>query len=430
MSDFDPLLGRTYAEIGTEERGMHKSQAMAQLLALPSGRIQQRYLLMDSAVPPSSAVAEEPSLFHGIDTTIPGLAVARGAAPPAALVAGLQAIAGHVSAAEQQFDSGGPFAAGPAIAAGLNAVRALRQKLTSLGLGTEARFNLDARLKTKEDQFTEAALLASGLRIEVLADDGIVVPGQEIRVSVAHRRSRTCRDGLFCRARRIREAGILSICSRLASARFIDATTATQIPANARTTKPYWKALPKLARYEFEADAPFGLPFRPTPFRASIALTADGAELHVDRPVEFRYEGQQLEGEKRMELMVVPRLAVRVTPSIAIVPAGRGATAAVNREVRVTVANHGKAAANGQVRIDTPSGWTITPAVQQVGFTREDESQTVRFMLQPAAKTPLGQYTVKSRCVDRRASRSTRDFRRSNTSTSAGVSSRFPLQSR
>jgi LmbE family N-acetylglucosaminyl deacetylase len=49
VSTFDALLGRTYAEIGTEERGMHKSQAMAQLLALPAGRSQQRYLLMESS---------------------------------------------------------------------------------------------------------------------------------------------------------------------------------------------------------------------------------------------------------------------------------------------------------------------------------------------------------------------------------------------
>ena len=41
------------------------------------------------------------------------------------------------------------------------------------------------RLKTKEDQFTEAAVLAHGLRVEVLADDGVVVPGQDVRVSMS-----------------------------------------------------------------------------------------------------------------------------------------------------------------------------------------------------------------------------------------------------
>ena len=149
-------------------------------------------------------------------------------------------------------------------------------------------------------------------------------------------------------------------------------------------------------RRRFEPDAPFGLPFRPTPFRASFTLTAGGAELHVERPVEFRYEGQQLEGEKRMELTVVSPLALRVTPSIAIVPAGRGATSAVSREVRVTVSNHAKGATTGQVRLDAPTGWTTTPATQAVSFTREDEAQTVRFSVRPAAKTALGQYTVKS----------------------------------
>ena len=155
--------------------------------------------------------------------------------------------------------------------------------------------------------------------------------------------------------------------------------------------------MPKTARYEFEPDAPFGLPFRPTPFRASFTLTAGGTELHFERPVEFRYEGQQLEGEKRMELAVVPRLALRVTPSIAIVPAGRGATAAVeSRSARHGRESCARARLTGQVRMDAPSGWTTTPPVQPVNFTREDEAQTVRFVLRPAAKTPLGQYIVKS----------------------------------
>ena len=46
--------------------------------------------------------------------------------------------------------------------------------------------------------------------------------------------------------------------------------------------------------------------------------------------------------------------------------------------------------------MDAPAGWTTTPPVQPVNFTREDEAQTVRFMLRPAAKTALGQYIVKT----------------------------------
>ena len=392
VSGFDPLLGRTYVEMGTEERGMHKSQAMAGLLALPAGRSSQRFLLMDSFLPPRTG--EEPSLFEGIDTSIAGLASLAGATPPVALVDGLRGIADRVSAAQKTFDAGDPFAAAPSILQGLTAVRALRKHLGAMGLSREAQFNIDERLKTKEEQFNEAAVLAHGLRMEVLADDGIVVPGQKINVSVSIGDrgrpvtvSSVTLNGFSapaaCKPEGL-EVGAVYRC---------DASTG--IPADARITKPYWKPLPNAARYEFEPDAPFGLPFRPTPFRASLTLTAGGTPLVVERPVQFRYEGKDLEGEKRMELTVVPRLALRVTPSIAIIPAGRGATAAVDREVRVTVANYGKGAATGQVRLDVPAGWT-TPTAQSVNFTREDEAQTVRFTLRPGAKTPLGQYPVKS----------------------------------
>ncbi len=392
ISGFDPLLGRTYVEIGTEERGMHKSQAMGQLLALPSGPSQQRFLLMDSLVPANSG--EEASLFQGIDATIPGLASFAGGTPPAALVSGLRTIADQVSAAQKTFEAGDPFAVAPSILAGLSAVRALRQQLGTMELSREARFNIDERLKTKEEQFNEAALLSHGLRVEVLADDGIVVPGQDVRVSI------TIGDrGRPVTVSSVTLNGVLSpsACQSgdLAVAAVYRCDAAARIPPDARITKPYWKPLPNAARYAFEPDAPFGLPFRPTPFRVSFALAAGGTQLNFDRSVQFRYEGRELEGEKRMELAVVPRLSVRVAPSIAIVPAGRGATTAVDREARVTVANHGKGAAQGQVRMDVPSGWTATPA-QAVNFTREDEAQTVRFTLRPAAKTALGQYIVKS----------------------------------
>ena len=404
VSGFDPLLGRTYVEAGTEERGMHKSQAMAQLLALPSGRAQVRTLLMDTFVPPSTG--EEPSLFHGIDTTIPGLASFVRVTPPDALVSALRTIAGHVASAQKTFDLDGPFSIGPPLLAGLDAVRSLRRDLSSLGLSDEARYDIDARLKTKEDQFAQAALLAHGLRIEVLADDGVVVPGQQTQVAISvgdrgrpvsvssialqgFANAGTCPSGAL-------DVGAVYRCDVRAD-----------IPQDARTTRPYWKPA-TAARYEFEPDAPFGLPFRPTPFRVALTFTMNGTPVTVERAVEYRYEGPQLEGEKRMELAVVPRLAVRVMPSIAIIPAlptearsaktgGRGRTSAVDREVRVNVANHGKAQSTAQVTLDAPAGWSVVPPAQAVTFTREDESQTVRFTVRPGAKTPLGEYPVKAR---------------------------------
>ena len=396
VSAFDPLLGRTYVELGSEERGMHKSQAMAQLVALPAGRTQQRYLLMDSAVP--ATAGEESSLFDGIDTTIPGLARFVSGEPPAALVSGLRAIADHVAAATKQFDLNGPFAAAPPLVSGLGAVRSLRRLLPSMALPLDAQSSIDARLKTKEDQLTEAIALAHGIRSEVLADDGVVVPGQEVRVSasiVARGRPVTIASVAFEGF----DGGAACPTGPLDVGSVYRCDAAIGIPASAKTTRPYWKRLAHAARYEFESDAPFGLPFRPTPFRATITFNVEGAGITINRPVQFRYVGSQLEGEKRMELTVVPQLALRVTPPIAIVPAGRGATAGVDREVRVTVANHGKTSTAGDVRLLAPAGWSVNPQTASISFTREDESRTVRFILRPAAKTALGDYHVNAQVI-------------------------------
>jgi LmbE family N-acetylglucosaminyl deacetylase len=393
VSGFDPLLGRTYTEVGSEERSMHKSQAMAQLLALPEAPSMQRYLLMDSVS--AGSPGGESSLFDGIDTTIPGLVNFVQGTPPPALVAGLRSIADQVASAQKQFDAAGPFAAAPIIATGHAAVGSLRRQLSSMGLPDGVRDVIDGRLKTKEDQFAEAGVLAHGLRIEVLADDGVVVPGDNLRVSVIvgdRGRPVTVRsvtlsgfDGSAACPSASLQVGDVYRCD-----------SPVRIPADTTPTKPYWRRLADAARYEFERDAPFGLPFRPTPFRASVTLALGGTDVSLDRPVQFRYEGKNLEGEKRMELTVVPRLALRVTPEIAIVPAGRGASAAVDREVRVTVTNHDKSPTAGHVRMDPPAGWRVTPATAPVSFTRQDEAQTVRFVLRPAPDTPLGQYAVKA----------------------------------
>jgi len=395
ISGFDPLLGRTSPEVGSEERSMHKSQAMAQLLSLPSAPAPQRFLLMDALA--QGTGAEESSLFEGIDTTIPGLARLADGTPPQSLVDGLRTIAGRVTDAQKEFDLNGPYAAGTPLAAGLSAVRELRRQLGSMGLSEDARYNIDRRLQTKEDEFSEAAVLAHGLRVEVLAEDGTVVPGEPVRVSIMIG-DRARKSTANVTAVTLKGFDGTADCppGTLQGGNVYRCEVQVKIPANAATTKPYWKRLPDAARYQFEADAPFGLPFRPTPFRASITMAIAGADVTLDVPVEYRYEGTALEGEKRMELTVVPVLAVRVSPDIAIVPAGRGASAAVDRDVRVTVTNGAKGATVGRVALEAPSGWRVTPATAPVNFTREDEAQTLRFIVRPAATTAIGEYPIRA----------------------------------
>ncbi len=248
---YDPLLGRTYSEIGSEARSQHKCQGMAQLLFLPGAASGSSYRLGDTSLP-GGATRAETAMFDGIDTSIGGLARFAASAPQG-LINGLSAVAAQVQLAQQAFSSRGPAAAKDAIVAGLAAVRALRDRLPSLGLDEAARYEIDYRLKAKEDQFQEAAVLAQGIRIDVLADDGVVFGGQPVRVQtiVANRGDSDLSvksialsgfdGGASCAAAVVKGGAVMPRC---------DANV--KIPAAARLTTPYWRPLPDAARYEFD----------------------------------------------------------------------------------------------------------------------------------------------------------------------------------
>ena len=405
---FDSLLGKTYSEIGTEARSMHKCQGQAQLLALP-GPANSVYQLADSTIP-GAMDRDERSLFDGIDTTVPGLAKLAGARAPKDLVDGLNAIAVHVQTAQKNYDSVNDEATLQPLVAGLRSVRVLRGQLRSMALDEGARFEIETRLRQKEREFQQASLIANEVRIEALADDGLVVPGQAVKIAVivanhggaditvkqvkfdgfdgdaacaltpvvaarARRRPRP-------RGRRACGAGHDHV--QEGSGRALRAVA--QDSGNARVTEPYWHREGDAGRYTFDADAPFGLPYRPTPFYVQVTWRFPGGEdVIAGLPIQHRYEGNIFSGEKRTELLVVPALSVRVSPEIVIIPAAmvRPASApakgappsarlrapqpppvAASREIRVTVVNDTPGATESVVTLNLPQGWTATPAQQ------------------------------------------------------------------
>jgi LmbE family N-acetylglucosaminyl deacetylase len=454
LAVYDALLGKTYSEIGTEARSMHKCQGMAQLLALP-GPSPDSFQLVESTIA-GQLDRDERSLFDGVDTSVAGLAQFAGSSPPRDLVEGLAAIQATAQSAERRFAAEGPGATLQPLLAGLRAVRALRAQLRTLAIDERGLFEIDFRLRQKEREFQQAVLLANGVRVEALADDGVVVPGQPVRVSVvvANRGAvdvtvKQVNFGGFdpgapCTLTEVVASGRGRGGAPTAPAAPVSTLRKDQagrceptltVPATARTTEPYWHREGEAGRYTFDADAPFGLPHRPTPFYMEVTLTfAGGDEVINGLPVQYRYQGDMFSGEKRSDLLVVPALSVRVSPEIVILPvssgrrsapergtrpvaapggrgaaSGRGATAAPGgpaaaaavpvseqRELLVTVINDAKAAAAGVVKLEVPPGWSVAPIDQKVEFSREDESQTVRFQVRAASNAASGEYPIRA----------------------------------
>ena len=405
---YDELLGRTYAEIGADAHSNHKCQGTSGLPALPGlaagrgGGGGGQYQLVDSTMPGQMA-KDESSLFDGIDITLSGVAQFAGSNPPAALTGGLAAIVEQGAIAKKAFDDGDGRGTAASIEAGLTALRALRGQLGAMRLSDTARYEIDYRLKLEERDYEDALLAAHGLTFDAVSDDGLVIGGQPVKLSlvavnrgasdVAVSASVAGFDGQpACAPASIKKDGGVFTC-----------VTDARVPADAKLTSPYfsdiyWKTPSNPAINIFEPGVPFGVPFAPTPFRVTFHVKAGGADVTRELPIQYRYVRDIFNGDKRMELNVVPAFSVRVTPSLAVMPApsGAGSAGPLEREIHVAVTNGTQGAAASTVALDLPAGWTSDPASSAISFSREDESLSARFHVTAPARVKTGEYTVRA----------------------------------
>ena len=401
---YDALLGRTYAEIGTDAHSNHKCQGtggVPPLLGVIGGRGRGGavYTLVDTTIA-GEQEKDETSLFDGIDVSVKGLAKYAGAAPPANLTTGLAAIADAAAAASRAFDAGNDAGTVAPIAAGLTAVRALRGRLASMGIGDEGRYEIDFRLTLEEQDFQDALLTAHGLTFGASANDGLVIAGQPVRLTIAALN----RGAADVSVRDVTIAGFdrPGACAPgpIATGGVFTCESTATVPADAKPTEPYftdqyWDHPDNQAIYRFDPSVPFGVPFAPTPFRATVRLTVGGVDVAKELPVEYRYVEDLYFGDKRMELNVVPAFSVRTTPRLAIVPAGAASTTeATTREMFVAVTNGTKGPADATVSITIPAGWSASPDSTPLHFDKEDESRSARFVVTAPARVKAGDYTV------------------------------------
>src|SRR6185436_16032477 len=254
----------------------------------------------------------------------------------------------------------------------LSALRALRAQMPSMRLSDDARYEIEFRLKNKEHDYQDAVIAAHGLSFDAVADDGLVIGGQPVRLSLVG----VNRGATDVRVSDVTIAGFDGTPSCAAGSVAKDAvytcSADARVPPNAKLTTPYftddyWKTPANQAINKFESAVPFGVPFAPTPFRVTFHVKAGSVDVTKELPVQFRYVKDIYNGDKRMELNVVPAFSVRVTPPLAVIPVSGtevGRTSVPRptsvpgpvREVHVSVTNGTKGSAQATVTLELPAG--------------------------------------------------------------------------
>ena len=117
-----------------------------------------------------------------------------------------------------------------------------------------AAFEIDFRLAQTERKFERALVTAQGLRVEALADDGIVVPGQKVKLTliVANRGATPIADHGRTRERALPRRRPSCRTGPLAPGEIARCEESLTVPANARVSEPYWHRAGEAGRYTFD----------------------------------------------------------------------------------------------------------------------------------------------------------------------------------
>jgi len=370
IGEFDSALGRSYNEIASEGRSMHRSQGQGG--PQERGPRQTRLQLVQKTV----AAADDAPIFTGVLYRLTDLAQL-----DSTLSADLAGLEQRITAIRQKVNLVRPADIVPDLAAALKDLQRIKAKSTN----EHVRFLLDK----KDDDFNEALRLAAGLVVDVLVSDDTVVPGQEFNLTIS-----VTNGGpyAFPDLHAVTdlpagwEAVYDSSTGSLDPGQRLDQKYKIKVSSTSDFSQPYWLRQPRRGdRFVWpqvapgvEAALPQDAPLLPT--RAEV--TFQGTTIVMKKSAEFR-RIDRIYGESRTTLKVVPGLSVTVSPDIAIVPL-KGKR---EKEFTVTLENQNPTGAMADVRLVVPAGWTVSPASRSVNLTQQGEKASLQFIVSvpPAA---------------------------------------------
>jgi LmbE family N-acetylglucosaminyl deacetylase len=338
IGEYNPLLGKSYAEIGAESRSMHKSQGFG--MAGRRGANYDYYEITDGT--PTNS-----DLFDGIDTSWKR-------------VPGAQKVELMLSEIIDDFNPQHPSKSLPKLLA-------VYTKLTEL----EETF----WVKIKKEELLRVIRSCAGLWIEAISPDFAAAPCDEVRIQTT----------IINRSEypfKIQEIDY----SELASDRGLDALLKDNVPQTFEKTiripgdfpisQPYWLKNPhKKALFSIGEQRLIGLAENPPSIAVRIKLNADRCLLEYSVPLLYRWT-DRVDGEQYRPFEIRPNVTVQIKDKVRIF------TKDEPQELRVKIKSHSPNV-EGIIRVAAPAQWRFMPESLPIVLADKYEEKTVAFKVTP-----------------------------------------------
>jgi LmbE family N-acetylglucosaminyl deacetylase len=385
--EYDSLIGRSYFEIAMEGRSQHKSQEMG-VLEL-RGRMTSGVRLVETH---AAKVEKETSVFDGIDTSIRGIAALTNNAEDG-MRGKLDDLQATAKEALEKYEPFAPEKLIPILAKGY-------RQAADAAASTR---NADTKilLEEKRDEFARALQMAAGVVVDALSDAETIVAGDAVNVAVRV----FAPENTTAKVKNVSlkvpagwtantapepaqpESGFRPRRENAFNASFF----AVNAPANAPLSQPYWLDTPRRNfNFEWQTDDPKTMPFQPALIAAQAVLEIGGEEITVKRDVQFRY-ADDIRGEIRRDVAIVPRVAVALDSNLIVAPASNKPS---KHKIVVSVTNNAPGETKGTVKINLPNGWTTAPASADFALKKRGEKTAAAFDLTIPANAKIDDYRL------------------------------------
>ncbi len=351
LGSYSPVLGRSFTEIAATSRSMHKSQGFGS-----EGRRGTTVSTLEHRLGDES----KDDLFEGVDTSW-------------ARIGGGEDIGTVIEQALDEFDPNEPSGIVPLLLEADERLTALRARS-----GTKS-----AWLEFKQGALREVIRGAMGLWLEVTTDRASASAGGSVTLTAtAVNRSPVEVEVLGVE---LPFAETVEVGETLAFNEPWVSETEVRVPAGALTTEPYWLREPgTFGRFAVSDPQQIGWP----EWLSNVArfdLLVAKRPLSFDVPLLYRWS-DRVEGELYRTFDVVPPVSVRIEDAVLVFGDGQP------RSVSVVVGTIGEAA-RGDVRLQVPSGWMVTP--ESAPFALEPGTEArLEFQVEPPEGSSIGEMTA------------------------------------
>lgn len=382
VGEFDPLSGRSYAEIAADSRSQHKSQAMGALQ--PKGVRLDRLMREATRVGPADARSEV-SIFDGVDTTWSRFApLMRTRAQRAAL----DSLPGAFQQASSQLDFYKPGAVVPALVRIQRLLGAICgvagpdnpcATLSSDSRRLEVRnADLHGSMEHASSRVERALALASNVAVEATAPAEVVAIGEEPPVTVVVYNRGNAPVRLTRRVILPAWSGPPLIDS-IAPAEILPDSAlrdSTRLEMRGPASQPWWLLEPRQgAMFGVAGSSEEEGGRRRSPTIVSFFEVAGGGHFATFTPVVRRY-ADPIRGEVNVPVAIAPAITLTLDHEVTYARAD----AAFERTIRVHVRSHSTRAREVEVALSLPRGVVADSSMREV-VLRPGEQRTVSFSL-------------------------------------------------